>query len=190
MSTRGAHGCVRKMPTGLPDCTSSVSSCSSDCERAHDGVERGPAARRAARSAVHDQILRPLGDVGIEIVHQHPQRGFLRPAFAGERVPRGARMVRVVAVDIDVQIVSRETLGKRHCKERESRAVNTCDAQSRSCQSTRRSSAPDAISAAMRAMSGAGGRSDVDRGTSAADRRDGRAASGGDVVSGASRSMP
>ena len=29
MSTRGAHSCVRNTPTGLPDCTSSVSSGSS-----------------------------------------------------------------------------------------------------------------------------------------------------------------
>ena len=28
MSTRGAHSWVRKTPTGLPDCTSSVSSAS------------------------------------------------------------------------------------------------------------------------------------------------------------------
>ena len=46
---------------------------------------------RAARAgaAVDDQILGTLGDLGIEIVHQHPQRGFLRPALAGER--RAAR---------------------------------------------------------------------------------------------------
>jgi hypothetical protein len=29
ISTRGASACVRKMPTGLPDCTSSVWSASS-----------------------------------------------------------------------------------------------------------------------------------------------------------------
>ena len=48
---------------------------------------------RAARpdAAVHDQIVGPLGDVRIEIVHQHPQRGFLRPALAGQRgAARGA----------------------------------------------------------------------------------------------------
>ena len=28
ISTRGAHSWVRSTPTGLPDCTSSVSSCS------------------------------------------------------------------------------------------------------------------------------------------------------------------
>ena len=49
-----------------------------------DRVERFPAARGLARAAVDDEIVGPLGDVGIEIVHQHPQRGFLRPAFAGE----------------------------------------------------------------------------------------------------------
>ena len=48
-------------------------------------VVRLPVARRLARSAVDHQIVRPLGDVGIEIVHQHSQRGFLRPAFAGQR---------------------------------------------------------------------------------------------------------
>ena len=85
ISTRGAPGCVWKTPTGLPDCTSSVSSCSSDRQRPDDRVERRPVARRLARSAVDDEIVGPLGDLGIEIVHQHPQRGFLRPAFAGQR---------------------------------------------------------------------------------------------------------
>ena len=34
MSTRGASTCVRKTPTGLPDCTSSVSSSPSDLSAA------------------------------------------------------------------------------------------------------------------------------------------------------------
>ena len=122
MSTRGAHGCVRKTPTGLPDCTSSVSSCSSAAQRRDDRVERLPAARRAARAAVDDEIVRPFGDLGIEIVHQHPQRGFLRPSFAGER--RAARRAewrlrvlmgerrnahaRVVAVDGERRIESKK----------------------------------------------------------------------------------
>ena len=54
-------------------------------QRLHDRVERLPVARRLSRSAVDDEIVRPLRDVGIEIVHQHPQRGFLRPPFAGQR---------------------------------------------------------------------------------------------------------
>ena len=49
-----------------------------------DRVERLPVARRLARAAVDDEIVGALGDVGIEIVHQHAQRGFLRPALARE----------------------------------------------------------------------------------------------------------
>ena len=65
-------------------------------QRRDDRVERLPAARRLARAAVDDQIVGPLGDVGIEIVHQHPQRGFLRPSFAGQR--RAARRADVTCV--------------------------------------------------------------------------------------------
>ena len=38
-----------------------------------DPVERVPVARRAADAAVDHELARPLGDVGIEIVHQHAQ---------------------------------------------------------------------------------------------------------------------
>ena len=54
-------------------------------ELAHDDVEGLPAARRLAGAAVDDEIVRPLGDVGIEVVHQHAQRGFLLPALAAQR---------------------------------------------------------------------------------------------------------
>ncbi len=54
-------------------------------QRSHDGVERRPVSRGLARSAVHDQIVRPFCDIGIQIVHQHPERSFLRPALAGQR---------------------------------------------------------------------------------------------------------
>ena len=84
ISTRGAHSCVRNTPTGLPDCTSSVSSSSSVAQRAHDRVERLPRARRPAGAAVDDEVVRALGDLGVEVVHQHPQRGLLRPALAGQ----------------------------------------------------------------------------------------------------------
>ena len=41
---------------------------------------------RAARpgAAVDDEVVGALGDLGVEVVHQHPQRGLLRPALAGE----------------------------------------------------------------------------------------------------------
>ena len=49
-------------------------------ERAHDGFEGFPVARGLAGSAVDDQIFGALGHFGIEIVHQHAQRGFLLPS--------------------------------------------------------------------------------------------------------------
>ena len=54
-------------------------------KRDDDGIERFPAACRFARAAVDDQIVGALGHVRIEVVHQHAERGFLRPSFAGQR---------------------------------------------------------------------------------------------------------
>ena len=51
-------------------------------QRRNDPVERVPAARRPAGPAVHDELVRVLGDLGVQVVHQHPQRGLLRPPFA------------------------------------------------------------------------------------------------------------
>ena len=34
---------------------------------------------------LYDEILRSFRDVGIEIVHEHAESGFLRPAFAADR---------------------------------------------------------------------------------------------------------
>ena len=47
-------------------------------------VEGGPAARCAPGSAIDDEIVGVLGDLGIEVVHQHAQDGFLLPSLAGE----------------------------------------------------------------------------------------------------------
>jgi hypothetical protein len=49
-----------------------------------DCVERRPRSRGAPGSAVDNQIVGPLGDGGVEVVHQHPQRRFLRPSLAGD----------------------------------------------------------------------------------------------------------
>ena len=54
-------------------------------KRRDDGVKAFPVARRFAAPAVDDQIFGLFGDLGIEVVHQHAQRGFLLPAFAGKR---------------------------------------------------------------------------------------------------------
>ena len=53
-------------------------------QRPHDRVERLPAAGGAAGAAVDHQILGMLGDLGVEVVHQHPQRGLLLPALTGQ----------------------------------------------------------------------------------------------------------
>ena len=55
-------------------------------QRIDDGVVALPVARGAARAAVHHEVLRALGDVRVEIVHQHAHGGFLPPSFAGELV--------------------------------------------------------------------------------------------------------
>src|ERR1700687_1140555 len=51
-------------------------------ELADDGVVAFPVARGLSRPAVHNQILRPLGHIRIEVVHQQPERGFLVPSLA------------------------------------------------------------------------------------------------------------
>ena len=47
-----------------------------------DLVEGVPASGGLARAAVHDEILRPFGHVGVEVVHQHAKRGLLGPCLA------------------------------------------------------------------------------------------------------------
>jgi hypothetical protein len=49
-------------------------------QRRDDPVVTVPVARSAADAAVDDQFLGPLGDLGIEVVHQHAQRRFGQPA--------------------------------------------------------------------------------------------------------------
>ena len=53
-------------------------------QRPHDRVERLPAAGGAAGAAVDHEILGMLGDLGVEVVHQHPQCGLLLPTLAGQ----------------------------------------------------------------------------------------------------------
>ena len=51
---------------------------------ADDGVVRLPAARRLAGAAVDDEVLGALGVVGVEVVHQHPQRRLGLPRLRGQ----------------------------------------------------------------------------------------------------------
>ena len=58
---------------------------------AHDDVERLPRTGGLARAAVDDEVVGPLGHIGVQVVHQHAQGGFLEPAPAGQLCPaRGA----------------------------------------------------------------------------------------------------
>ena len=49
-----------------------------------DRVVRLPRARGLAGAAVHDEVLGSLGDLGVEVVHQHPQRGLGLPRLGGQ----------------------------------------------------------------------------------------------------------
>ena len=58
-------------------------------ELADDGVEGVPAAGRATGPAVDDEVVRVLGDLGVQVVHEHPQDRFLLPAATGQLRPAG-----------------------------------------------------------------------------------------------------
>ena len=53
-------------------------------QRAAHGVERLPRAGGAARPSVDDEVVGTLGDVGVEVVLEHPERRLLRPASAAQ----------------------------------------------------------------------------------------------------------
>ena len=54
-----------------------------------DGPERFPVAGRLAGPSVDDQLAGALRDLGIEVVHQHPEGAFLRPALCVQACPSG-----------------------------------------------------------------------------------------------------
>ena len=49
-----------------------------------DRIERRPGPDGPAGAAVNHQVIGALGDLGVQVVHQHPQRGFRLPALGGE----------------------------------------------------------------------------------------------------------
>ena len=63
-------------------------------QRADHGVEGAPVAGRLAGAAVDDELVGVLGDLGVEVVLQHPQGGFLLPPpgaqFRAARRPYGS----------------------------------------------------------------------------------------------------
>jgi len=53
-------------------------------EALDEGPETFPVPGRFSRSAVDDELLGLLGNLGIEVVHQHAEGGFLGPSFGLE----------------------------------------------------------------------------------------------------------
>src|SRR5579883_860129 len=58
-------------------------------EGADDGFKGRPIARGPAGAAVDDQIFGFFGDLGIEVVHEHTEGGFLMPAPARDFAASG-----------------------------------------------------------------------------------------------------
>jgi hypothetical protein len=91
-STRGASAWVRNTPTGLPLCTSRVSSGRSWRRLFEDGLEAVPVARGLADAAVDHQRVGVFGHLGVQVVLQHAVGGFDQPVGAAAvALPRGAR---------------------------------------------------------------------------------------------------
>ena len=129
-------------------------------ERAHDRIEGLPRSGGPAGAAVDHQVLRPLRDVRIEVVEQHPQRRLLLPATA---VQRGAARGAHGAGSVSVQDVG-HVLGQ----------AGAHDASSNGAAAAAPSSAslnwPAATAAASVAMSGLSTRSAPSDGTRARTR--------------------
>src|SRR5205823_6071065 len=53
-------------------------------QRRDDRMERWPVAGRFAGAAIDDQVFRTLGDLRVEVVAEHSQRGLLLPAAGAE----------------------------------------------------------------------------------------------------------
>ena len=53
-------------------------------QRADHRVERLPVPGRATGAAVDDEVVGPLGDLGVEVVHQHAQRCLSTPVLGGQ----------------------------------------------------------------------------------------------------------
>ena len=68
-----------------------------------DAVEALPVARRAADAAIDDELAGLLGDVRVEIVHQHAQRRFGQPALGRRASCRAAaRITRALSMRVMV----------------------------------------------------------------------------------------
>ena len=91
-SARAARrACVRKTPTGLPLWTSSVSSSPSRSSVRTIAFSASWLRAALPGAAVDDQLLGMLGDLGVEVVEQHPQRRLGLPRARVQLASRAAR---------------------------------------------------------------------------------------------------
>src|SRR5262249_4079394 len=81
-------------------------------QRRDDRPERGVVTRSLARASVDDQLLRKLGDLGVEVVEQHAQRRLGGPGSGVEVVAsRSADPRQVAAESLDSRV---ERVDRRH----------------------------------------------------------------------------
>ena len=81
-------------------------------QRADDRAQCVVVARGLPRAAVDDEVLRPLGDLGVEVVQQHPQRGLRRPRSGVQLgAARRADVAQVAAERLDGPV---ERVDRRH----------------------------------------------------------------------------
>ena len=81
-------------------------------QRAHDRAQGVGVPSGLARPAVDDQLLRPLGDLRIEVVEEHPQRRLRRPRAGVQlRAARGADRREIAAEPLDRRL---ERAGRAH----------------------------------------------------------------------------
>ena len=74
-------------------------------QRLDDGVVALPIARGAADPAVDDQALRVLGDLVVEVVHQHPHRGLGGPALGHDLAAAAGADVAAVVSTCPVPVI-------------------------------------------------------------------------------------
>src|SRR5438132_7176710 len=74
-------------------------------ERADDRAQRLVVPRRLARPAVDDELLGPLGDLGIEVVEEHPERCLCGPRPSEQvRAAGGSNRGQVAAEGLDGRV--------------------------------------------------------------------------------------
>ena len=85
-------------------------------QRRDDRIEAFPVARSAPDAAVDDELLWILGDLGVEVVVEHPQRGFGEPALrralgAARRADHAIGVSRPAAIGVHLLRVARCMVG-------------------------------------------------------------------------------